>query len=332
MVEAGRLSVARHPYDPVRLARELVLLATPQAVAKGLELAIHVDEALAGGRGAVVGDAVRARQVLSNLLDNAVKYTVRGRIELRVEQPADEQLRFAVADTGPGLSDEELEQAFEAFTRIERTGAGVPGAGLGLSLARRLAQLMDGDVSAQSALGVGSCFRLDLPFDPAGCVEAPPGAEERPAAANRAPRFLKVLVAEHDSLQAAMLRAVLEQLGHQMVHAQTGRRARDLARTCDFDLVMVNGGLGETDGPGAIQAIRRMGEPAGRVAIVALIEGDADEARACLEAGATTVMRRPVNVANLARTFAAAMREARDPAAAGERRAEPALKVVKQAS
>ena len=323
--EAGRLSVFRRPFDPARLARELMLLNGPAAASKGLELAIHVDEPLDDpSSGAVVGDATRARQVLSNLIDNAIKYTVRGRIEVRVELLVPDRLRFAVADTGPGLSDWELDQAFEAFTRIERTGAGVPGAGLGLSLSRRLAELMGGEVSVQSAQGVGSCFRLDLPFDPAARCEPAPGAPQQ-AVSERGARSLRVMVAEQDGLQAAMLRAVLEQLGHSVVHAQNGRRACDLARVCDFDLVMLNGRLSELDGPATIKAIRRPESAAGRAAIVAVIDGDADEARACLDAGANAVMRRPVSVANVARTLATAMRDARDAQGA------PALTLVGEA-
>ena len=326
-MEAGRLSVAHRPYDAAKLARELVLLNGPVAAAKGLELTIHVDEPLDDpAAGAVVGDPARARQVLSNLIDNAVKYTVRGRVEVRVEQFGAQRLRLAVADTGPGLSEAELDTAFEAFARIERTGAGVPGAGLGLSLSRRLAQLMDGEVSVQSALGVGSCFRLDLPFDPRARSEIAADAAPRPSATDRGPRSLRIMMAEHDALQAAMLRSVLEQLGHLVVHAQNGRRARDLAKTCEFDLVMLNGRLAEVDGPKTIQAIRRLDGPVGRAAIVAVIDGDADEARACLDAGANMVMRRPVTVANVARTLAAARRDAKDA------QVRPALTVVEQAS
>jgi signal transduction histidine kinase/ActR/RegA family two-component response regulator len=311
--EAGRLTVARRPYDPARLAQELVLLNRPRAAAKSLELSIHVDEPLnQPSRGAVMGDLARTRQVLSNLIDNAIKYTVRGRIEVRVEQLADDRVRFAVADTGPGLSDQELPGAFQAFGRIERTAAGVPGSGLGLSLARRLAELMDGEVSVQSALGVGSCFRFDLPFDATARSERPADAPIQVTAIERDARSLRVMIAEQDALQAAILRSTLEQLGHLVVHAQNGRRAQDLAQTCDFDLVMLNGRLAETDGPQTIQAIRRLDGCAGRAAIVAVIDGDADEARACLDAGANTVMRRPVTVANLARTLAAAVRDAKD--------------------
>jgi two-component system, sensor histidine kinase len=330
--EAGRLSVARRPFDPARLARELTLLMSPPAAAKGLELAIHIDEALVEAEsGAVVGDAARARQVLSNLIDNAVKYTVRGRIEVRVELIANDRLRFAVADTGPGLLEAELAQAFEAFGRVERTGAGVPGAGLGLSLSRQLAELMGGEVSAQSAPGVGSCFRLDLLYDSAARVEPViAAAAPAPTLARRGVRFLRVLVAEPDALQAAMLRSVLEQLGHQVVHAQSGQRARDLAGTCDFDLVIVNGRMAEADGPGAIQAIRQLEGPASRAAIIAVIDGDAGEARTCREAGANAVMRRPISVANVARTIATAVRDAKDHPI-GEPPAKPVLSVVEKA-
>jgi signal transduction histidine kinase/CheY-like chemotaxis protein len=327
--EAGRLSIASSAFDSARLARELVLLNTPLAAAKGLELAIHVDEALGeADSGAVVGDVARTRQVLSSLLDNAIKYTVRGRIEVRVEQIAPDRLRFAVADTGPGLSDEELGRAFEAFSRVERTGAGVPGAGLGLSLARQLGRLMNGEVSAQSAPGVGSCFRLDLPFDPNARIDRDADDLERPLSPTaRDARGLRVLIAEHDSLQAAMLRSVIEQLGHQVVHVQNGRRARDLARTLDFDVAVINGRLAEVEGPEAIQGIRSLDDAPGRTAIVAVIDGDADEARACLDAGADNILRRPVTVANVARAMAAAMRRAEEPPAA-DRQDRPALSVV----
>ena len=330
--EAGRLSVTRRPYDPAALARELVLANLPLAAAKGLELSIHVDEPLgdpANGAqiaGAVVGDAGRARQILANLIDNAIKYTVRGRVEVRVELVADERLRFAVADTGPGLTEAEMQLAFAPFSRVERTGAGVAGAGLGLSLSSRLAQLMDGEVSGQSALGVGSCFRLDLPFDPTASASLAPDAPATVAPKPRGPRQLRVMMAEHDALQAAMLRAVLEQLGHLVVHAQNGRRARDLAQVCDFDVVMLNGRLAELDGPGTIEAIRGLEGAAGTAAIVAVIDGDADEARACLDAGANAVMRRPITVGALARTLATVMQEAKDASA------RPDLTLVGQAS
>ncbi len=319
--EAGRLNLEREPFDPVRLTRDLVLLNRPHAAVKGVELVFHVDPALENSRqGAVVADVTRARQVLSNLIGNAVKYTLRGRIEARIELRDGDRIAIAVADTGPGLSVDELEQAFEPFRRIERTGAGIPGAGLGLSLARRLAALMDGSLVGQSALGVGSCFTLTLPWTADAEISNADEAEAALLAPTSAARPLRVLVAEDDALNAAMLRAILEQLGHQVVHAHNGRRALELARLADFDLLMLDGRMPHMDGPQTMAAVRALDGPISVVPIIAVIGGDADEARQCLDAGADTVLRKPVTVAGVARAVADAAARAR-PETAGARSA-----------
>jgi len=305
---AGRLTLNSEPFDPVRLTRDLVLLNRPHAAAKGVELALHVEPELDMlPIGAVVADATRARQVLANLIGNAVKYTVRGRIEARIERTGDGRIAIAIADTGPGLSVDELEQAFEAFRRVERTGAGIPGAGLGLSLARQLALLMGGTLNGHSAVGVGSCFTLELPWD----AEALLPVDERPefavaggAAPAPASRPLRVLIAEDDALNAAMLRAILEQLGHQVVHAHNGQRALDLAKLADFDLLMLDGRMPLMDGPRTAAAIRALDGAVASAPIIAVIGGDADEARECLDAGCDTVLRKPVTVAGVARAVA----------------------------
>jgi signal transduction histidine kinase/CheY-like chemotaxis protein len=303
--ESGRLAVDTLPFEPVRLLRDLALLERPHAMAKGLELAVHVDPLLERRtHGAVMADAMRTRQIIANLLGNAVKYTVRGRIEVRVERRGD-QVAIDIADTGPGLSAEELEHAFEPFRRVERTGAGVNGAGLGLSLSRQLARLMGGALEARSAVGVGSCFTLTLPFDETVQCEAET-IEEAAASAEAAgaPRSLRVLIAEDDALNAAMLRAILEQLGHQVVHAQNGQRAADLARIAEFDLLMLDGRMPVLDGPGAAAAVRALEGPNRHMPIIAVIDGDGDEARECMDAGADIVLRKPVSVAGVARAVA----------------------------
>lgn len=305
--ESGRLAVESVAFEPVRLIRDLVLLDRPHAVAKGLELVVHVEPDLEHRQlGAAMGDPLRTRQIIANIVGNAVKYTVRGRIEVRVER-RDNLIAIEVADTGPGLSREEMEQAFQAFQRVERTGAGVNGAGLGLSLSRQLARLMGGALEATSAVGVGSCFTLTLPFDENAIREIEPvDGEASPVveAAGAPPRNLRILIAEDDALNAAMLRAILEQLGHQVVHAQNGRRALDLARICDFDLVMLDGRMPILDGPQTAAALRALETANREVPIVAVIGGDADEARECLDAGADTVLRKPVSVAAVARAVA----------------------------
>lgn len=319
--EAGRLEVDTHPFDAVALMRDLVLLNRPNAAMKGLELTLHVAPELIGQEaGATIADTHRVRQILANLLGNALKFTVRGRVEARIELSASGRLAVEVADTGPGLTADELDSAFEPFSRIARTSAGTSGAGLGLSLSRQLARLMGGELSAHSALGVGSCFRLELPYDRAATPEreldlAPAssgGAETHPR--------LRVLIAEDDGLNAAMLRAVVEQLGHQVVHAVDGRRALELAKVCEFDLLMIDGRMPNMDGPACITAIRALDIDIARVPIVGVIGGDADEAKECVDAGADTVLRKPVSVAAVARAVADAI--------AAERGEQPARSVA----
>ena len=303
--EAGRITLEREPFDPVRLTRDLVLLNRPAAAAKGVALTLHVEPDLEqAGAGAVVGDLTRTRQVLANLIGNAVKYTIRGRIEARIER-RDGVIAVAIADTGPGLTVEELELAYEPFRRVERTGAGIPGAGLGLSLARQLAGLMGGTLKGQSALGVGSCFTLELPWNEAATAHGEDGeAFTAPPASSPPGRPLRVLVAEDDTLNAAMLRAILEQLGHQVVGASNGRRALELAQLADFDLLMLAGHMPQLDGPRTAAAVRALPAAIALAPIIAVIGGDADEARDCLDAGCDAVLRKPVTVAGVARAVA----------------------------
>src|SRR5580704_6189671 len=305
--EAGRLMVDVAPFDPVIMVRELALNARPHAAAKGLELHVFVEPALESRRaGAALADAARVRQVLSNLISNAVKYTVRGRIEARVERRGEQRLAIAIADTGPGLSVDELELAFEPFKRVERTAAGLPGAGLGLSLSKRLVALMGATLTTDSAVGVGSCFTLELEYDAGSLIDVGERTGE-PAEADAVEGALRVLMAEDDGLNAAMLRTILEQLGHQVVHAQNGKRAVDLARAVGFDLIMLDGRMPQMSAPDAIRAIRKLAAPVGEAPIIAVIGGDAaEEAGECLSAGADAVMRKPVSVAAVARAIAEA--------------------------
>ncbi len=304
--EAGALSVEPRPVDLVAIVRELVSQHRPAAAAKGLEIALHVDEPLAG---AAIADPARARQALAALVGNAVKFTVRGRVEVRVSA-ADGRIAVAVADTGPGLSDEELATALQPFRRVARTSAGAPGAGLGLPLAYRLAGLMGGEVRAQSAPGVGSCFTLELPHDAAAAL---PMSEAGPPDAE--PRRLRVLIACDQALNAAMLRATLEQLGHQVVQAADAGRAVELARVCDLDLAVV-------ESPETVAALRGLSGDAARTPVIALIEGgDADAAEASRAAGADALLRKPVAAPAAARAIAEALAARSAPGSAANDRA-----------
>lgn len=297
--ETGKLEVSAEPFGAVAMAREVVGVTEPLAAAKGLMLT--VEGRIEGG--AVVADPGRTRQILANLVGNALKYTFRGGVAVRVSLAAPDRIRFEVADTGPGLAPDELQLAFEPFKRVERTSAGVPGAGLGLSLSRRLARMMGGEVQAESAPGVGSRFWLELPFDPAAVLQT-----EAPASSLAGPT-LRVLAVEPDSLCAAMLRSALDQLGHRMLHAHDGGRALELLKSCDVDVILVGGRLDPDagsglSGPDTIRAIRALPSPAARARVVAVIGAEIEEAGACRLAGADAVLRKPVTVSAVARALA----------------------------
>jgi signal transduction histidine kinase/CheY-like chemotaxis protein len=303
--EAGRLSVQPQPIDLAALCREAVLAHRASASAKGIELVLHIDPDLAAEGGAAIGDPQRVRQVLAALIGNAVKFTLRGRVEARITLAGEGRLTVAVADTGPGLADDELQLAFQPFQRIARTSAGIPGAGLGLTLARQLARLMNGDLRAHSAVGVGSCFTLELPYRPEARAPVEEPAMSGLVDPSERPR-LRVLIAEDDSLAAASLRNGLEGLGHKVAQAADGRRAIELTRVCDFDVLMMAASA-SAEGPQIMAEIRRLEGAAGRTPIVALIGGDPEEAAQSLAAGASGVLRKPFSTPALARALADAL-------------------------
>lgn len=309
VADTGRLVVQRKPLNTNELINDVLSLHRPAAMMKGLEVSARIDPALSGLAGAAVGDAGRVRQVLNNLVGNAVKYSQRGRVEVRAYRQPDDVLRIEVADTGPGLTAEELVAAFQPFERIERTGGGITGAGIGLALARRLATLMDGAVGAESAPGVGSRFWLELPWD----HDATIADSDVVAAAAGGP--LRILLADGDALQTASMRAVLEQLGHKVLAVSDGRRVLDLLGMGPLDLLMIDATLPGLAGPALIDGIRARSAPVGDLPVVAMTGGNAAEIRAMLEAGADSVLRKPATATAVGR----ALTEARARADASDR-------------
>jgi signal transduction histidine kinase/ActR/RegA family two-component response regulator len=304
--EAGGLAVETRPVDLPALARDLVVASRAAAAAKGLELTLHVaPELTSASEGATLADAIRVRQALAALIGNAVKFTIRGRVEVRVTLPAARRIAVEVADTGPGLSEDDLAAAFEPFRQVSRTSAGTYGAGLGLTLARRLAGLMGGEIRAESAVGVGSCFTLELPYDAAATRDFQSGAVGCPEPTQA--RSLKILLVEDAQLQAASLRIHLEQLGHQVLHAADARRGIELARVCDIDLAMISAELKDDTGVRAIAELRALGGAPARTPVLAMIGGEGSDAEACLAAGARAVLRKPANPPALARALSEAL-------------------------
>ncbi|WAC48559.1 ATP-binding protein [Asticcacaulis sp. SL142] len=243
--EQGLMQITPEALDIEAICVRVIEDFSAQATAKGLELALNLEAV--PHKGAVMADGARVTQILSHLVSNALAYTARGRVELKVSMSAQDVLRVDVLDTGPGLDADELDQAFKAHTRIARTAAGHSGAGLGLSLSKRLIAMMGGRIGADSTVGLGSKFWVELVFDrearrPLKPVEATAPLDSRHGSG----ASLRVLLLSNDSLRSAQLRDSLERLGHKCLTSTTRERALSLAGKAELDACLIaTGALNE---------------------------------------------------------------------------------------
>jgi signal transduction histidine kinase len=251
-----------------------------QAGAKGLVL----DKQVAVDVPAfVVGDPERLRQILLNLLGNAVKFTTHGSVTLSARRLEDGRIELSVTDTGIGVARDLIDHVFERFTQADATVTRqFGGTGLGLSITRRLAQAMGGEVGADSEPGQGSRFWCVLPLpvaeDP-GLVAAAVEPDAPPAAG------VRVLLADDNEANRELVGAILRAVGHQVDLAVNGVEAVAAAARGEHDLVLMDVQMPVQDGVSATRAIRRLASPAGRVPIIALsanvLAQQVEQYRAC---------------------------------------------------
>ncbi|WP_443748024.1 sensor histidine kinase [Asticcacaulis solisilvae] len=290
--EAGQIAIERTPLDLALICEQAVADFAELARSRDLAFTLSLAEQPTG---AAVADARRVEQILGHLLDNAIQYTPSGRVELKLLPAADGLMRIEVVDSGPGLSAAELARAFRPHTRIARTSSGAPGAGLGLSLSKSLAELMGGGMGAESTLDVGSKFWVDLPFDATAVPPARPkietGAPEPDHAAS-----LRVLLLANNALRAAELRDQLEGLGHRCMTSTTRDRALSLARKGGVDACVISTGAFENlDDDGNRQTLSafldslRATQAEARMNIVALLPAG-DQAETLQDMGVKPVL------------------------------------------
>ena len=279
-IEAGRLSLEPAPVRFDELLRELADMFEPQAAAKGLRFRFEPQGALPEW---VRADEQRLRQILINLLGNAIKFTAEGEVALRVRHGR-EMATLEIADTGPGMDADELARIFEPFARGSRNASGAghaPGAGLGLTIAKMLTALMGGEMSATSEPGRGSVFRVRL-FLPElhGRIWDTPrmrrAAKERLGLDSVSPR---VLVVDNESDDRQLLIELLEPLGFTVREASSGHDALDLvAAGWVPDAVLMDLAMPGIDGWETIRRLRRMlGELGVKAPAVAVVSANAFE-------------------------------------------------------
>ena len=267
-LESGKLQVASQVMDLMQLLNQVDALMCAQAMDKGLLLRIDVAPDVPRW---VRADPTRVRQILFNLLSNALKFTNAGEIVLAVSHGASGRLDFKVTDTGIGMDDATQARLFQRFMQgDERPSRRAAGTGLGLQISRDLARLMGGDITARSELGKGSVFTVSLPLASAGApAQSADGAGDAGTT-----RPLRVLVAEDHAVNRAYLEAVLEKLGHRGVFVGDGHAAvlavQSQPPSEPFDIVLMDLHMPDMDGFTAARTIRAMPAPHGRVPIVAL--------------------------------------------------------------
>ncbi len=296
-VEAGRLEVATVPLDPAPLLEECLRTLGPAARERSVALIAEPPE---GRVPWAVGDPVRLRQILLNLLSNAVKYNrEEGQVRVAVRREGD-LVALSVADTGPGMEAGEAERIFEPFERLDADRKGIPGTGIGLSLSRKLARLMGGDLRVESTPGVGSRFTLLLPTAPAGREEGgiargPAGTLSLAETAAREARR-SVLYVEDDGANVALVRRILERRPELTLRvAATVREGLQEALRQRPSVLLLDLHLPDGNGLEILEALQREGASLPPVVVVSASAMPHEVSRV-LERGVSAYLTKPLDI------------------------------------
>jgi signal transduction histidine kinase/ActR/RegA family two-component response regulator len=296
-VEAGKMLLRLEPCDPAAELQEVVRLFRARLVEKGLELKIETPDSPTQ----VMADALRLRQVLANMLSNAVKFTQRGGVALRLAiTPAGHGrviVRYEIEDTGIGISAEDLSQLFQPFTQANavRT-ARYGGSGLGLVICKKLTGLMGGRLEVESEPDRGTRFIVELPLT----LAAEPCRAPQPTLAVSKPVKARVLVVEDNPVNRKLVQRMLEKLGCTVHIAEDGRRALEAAAHGSFDLVLMDWQMPGMDGLEATRRMKAIWPPERQVPVVALTANAMEGDRAlCLEAGMSDYLTKPLRMSTL---------------------------------
>ena len=299
-IEAGRLVLESTPFDVAASLQAVARLYAETAAHKDLGYEVEVSEA---AKGWFVGDPTRYRQVVQNLVSNALKFTEIGqvRISLDAEPGAEGQMRLTtkVTDTGLGVTSEARKRLFQKFSQADAsTTRRFGGTGLGLAISRQLVEALGGDIGVDSEPGCGSCFWFTLPMTVAEARQEP--AEAPAAVAREARSTVRILAAEDNKTNQLVLGALLAQADVDVMFVDNGAEAVAAVREQHFDLILMDVQMPVMDGITASGVIRAMDGPRGRTPIIA-VTADAmpEQVALCMSAGIDAHVSKPLRPDNL---------------------------------
>jgi len=318
-IEAGHISLYNEPFSLRGELDDTLTILLPVARRKGLTLRMELDEDLDD---AFRGDASRLRQIISNLLSNALKYTDHGEVKLRVSRlpssSARVTLRFDVTDTGIGMAPEAMNTIFDNFTRLENFETRRnEGAGLGLAIVKTLVQKMGGRLGVDSSPGKGSCFRIELDFERS---DVPPMKSVPMQSLDPWPtewRDFNVLVVDDNDINRMVLTAFLTKAGIAHTEAANGREALERIRGGDIDLVLLDIQMPDISGIDVANRLREATVPL-PVLIAVTAHAFPEQRKAILEAGFTDFLVKPVMMNDLLKMLTQVYRLRQQPVAAKE--------------
>ena len=301
-IEAGKMVFEETSIELGSLVEGAVAIMAPAAAEKRLTLDCHLADGL---EVFVRGDPNRVRQVLLNLITNAIKFTQAGGVEVRVAPAGGDRVRFEVQDTGIGIAPESQAKLFQRFEQLDPgTSRSHGGTGLGLAISASLVRLMAGEIGVASRLGEGATFWFELPLPKAPSVTLPHAVPSGRATTEPPSRGLTILVAEDVPMNQLLVQSLLENMGHACEIVDNGQQAVEAAAARRYDVILMDLQMPVMNGLDATRAIRAFTAPASLVPIIALTANAfAEDITACRAAGMNDFVPKPLDFDLLARTI-----------------------------